>query len=87
MRAALLLGAHPKKAAKVGPLVRIGDGKWRVVVTGLIDSVLSLCYGPPLTSEYHNIGKETIIYGPAIVYIEIVSPGTEEHLSVCLERA
>ena len=87
MRTALLLGAHPQKAEKLGPFVRVEEGKWRVVVTGLIDSVLSLRYGSPLTSEFHNIGKEITIHGPAIVCVEIVTPGTEKHLSVCLERA
>lgn len=82
MRLPLLLVANPK-TTKSGPVVRLFEGRWRVVRHGILDTTLRIAR-LPLTSE----DKEIVDYidGPVTLQCSILKAGTERNISLYVER-
>lgn len=78
----LILGANPK-VLTVGPKVFLKPGKWRFIVEGLIDSELTLYYGPSQTAIELNNNHE--ITNPQICWIQISKIGSERSINVKAE--
>lgn len=82
MGTALLFGADPKKISR-GPNVFVADGVWRVIALNLKDSILGLCDGLPTPIPLAS----AVVTGPTTIHVKVINPGTEQHISVFLERA
>lgn len=88
MRTPLLLGANPR-IAKTSAWVPVRFDNWKVVVEGLIDTVLDLHHhDPEVSTEFVKQGPVNgeVIPGPCNVRVLIKKPGTERIISVFAEE-
>lgn len=85
-RLPVLIGANPRTANTFGPQVPVGDGLWRVVMEGVADTRLRLHYDSTILKPVNLDGMKVEFEGPIIVRTEIVHRGTENHISVFVER-
>lgn len=87
MELVLLVGANPRNI-KRGPRVRVHEGKWKLKVDGLKDSVgrvhLHHDQHETITSPLNN-GDVLVVNEPRTVEIELISQGNEASLSVFIE--
>jgi hypothetical protein len=93
MRTPILLGANPK-TAKSSAWVPVRFDGWKLVVEGLIDTILTFYHQVPETGEetiHINVKPDCptlrrLFSGPAIVKIEVQEKGQEDLISAFIEE-
>jgi hypothetical protein len=81
-RLPLLLVANPREA-RSGPIVRLSQGKWKIVYKGIIDTIVRIVSLPlnPVNKEFVSV-----IDGPLTVQCIVLKPGHENNISVFVDR-
>lgn len=84
MQLALIVGARPQYM-RMGPVVRLEAGKWRVTCDNHRDSVLGIRFhsdSPASELVKQELdGRAVTIDGPGLIQVEIIKPGTESYIS------
>ena len=81
----LIISANPKTFPEYGPTVPIIGKGWVVRVENVVDSKLRLHLGNYTVLELPH-GEQFEVIGSDGVRVQLVTRGTEPHISVYLER-
>lgn len=86
---AILVGANPKKCNH-SPIVRLGQGAWKIVCDGLVNTRLTfkthldaLCLDGDSTAE--ELVDGMIINGISHIRVIVAAPGSEQYITIKAE--
>lgn len=90
MNIALMTSWNPR-TLKSGPRVPVDAGKWRVILKGVVGTLLNLRYNfPPhptaITTFSVHDGYEFKLEQNVILSVLIIEAGNEPHISVNLQK-